>query len=186
MTVTRAPERFTTARLLLRRPALRDLEAVFSRYASDPEVTRYLAWPTHRSLADTEAFLSLSDAEWARWPASSYLVWSSSGEVLLGSTGLAFETDTDAITGYVLARDAWGKGYATEALVAMVRLAGTLGVRRLSAGCHPEHGASQRVLEKGGFSQESLLHRESGFPNLPADARHDVLIYSRRLDGDPG
>jgi RimJ/RimL family protein N-acetyltransferase len=32
---------------------------------------------------------------------------------LLGGAGLAFETSERAMTGYVLARDVWGKGYAT-------------------------------------------------------------------------
>lgn len=192
--MTGAPEYFTTARLALRRPRARDVEAIFLRYASDPEVTRYLAWPTHLSLADTESFLALSDSEWARWPASSYLIWSPGETELLGSTGLSFETATEAITGYVLAVDAWGKGYATEALGAMAELAATLGVRRLSAGCHPDHRVSQRVLEKGKFRRESLIERDSGFPNLPADVSHDLLIYSRptsspdqrTTNGDPG
>jgi RimJ/RimL family protein N-acetyltransferase len=34
---------------LLRRPTLADAGAIFYRYASDPVVTRYLSWPTHRS-----------------------------------------------------------------------------------------------------------------------------------------
>ena len=41
----KGPERFETSRLVLRKPTLADAEAVFIRYASDPEVTRYLGWP---------------------------------------------------------------------------------------------------------------------------------------------
>jgi RimJ/RimL family protein N-acetyltransferase len=52
---------------------------------------------------------------------------------LLGGTGLAFETATVAATGYVLARDALGNGYATEALAAIVVVARDLGVERLYA-----------------------------------------------------
>ena len=47
-----------------------------------------------------------------------------------------------AMTGYVLARDAGGRGYATEALGAMVETTRTPGVRRLYALCHHEHRAS--------------------------------------------
>src|SRR3974390_1278438 len=65
---TKAPETMETDRLLLRRPRQSDAQAVFHRYASDHEVTRYLSWPTHRNVADTLAFLSWSDAEWERWP----------------------------------------------------------------------------------------------------------------------
>jgi hypothetical protein len=49
---------------------------------------------------------------------------------LLGSTGLGFETPTRASTGYVLARDAWGQGYATEALGAIIESASNLGIGR--------------------------------------------------------
>src|ERR1039458_2643767 len=76
-----------TARLRLRKPEVTDAQAIFNRYASDPEVTRYLSWPTHLSLAETVAFLTWSDADWAQWPAGSYLVFSRNGDRLLGGTG---------------------------------------------------------------------------------------------------
>ena len=175
----RAPESLTTSRLRLRRPVAADAAAIFTRYASDPAVTRFLAWPTHRSLADTHAFLALSDGEWSRWPASAYLIELLASEQLLGSTGLTFESATVASTGYVLARDAWGCGYATEALRAMVALAASLGVQRLYAFCHPEHRPSQRVLEKGGLKRDPGMHAYPGFPNLPASGPCEVLRYSR-------
>ena len=176
----KAPESLETRRLYLRRPVASDAEAVFQRYASDPEVTRFLAWPTHRSLDDTRAFLSFADAEWAEWPASAYLIYRHGDDTLLGSTGLSFETAHEAITGYVLARDAWGQGYATETLVAMVDLARSLSVDRLSAGCHPDHQASIRVLEKCDFVLESRLPRTSGFPNLEPGLTQDLLVFGRR------
>jgi RimJ/RimL family protein N-acetyltransferase len=85
------------------------------------------------------------------------------------------------LTGYVLAKDAWGAGIATETLGAMVALAQGLGVRRLYALCHPGHGASVRVLEKGGFSREGLLRRYAVFPNLPLSDPGDALCYARVL-----
>ena len=183
MALLKAPESLATARLQLRRPQADDVEAVFRRYAADPKVTKYLTWPTHRSLAHTHAFLELSNAEWADWSAGAYLVFSRAEGTLLGGTGLSFETATDAVTGYVLAQDAWGKGYATEALIAMVELAATLGVKRLTAGCHPDNRASQRVLDKGGFRQESREHRTSGFPNLALPETQDILLFARIFSG---
>src|SRR5882672_10643929 len=111
----RAPEHLETARLTLRRPGAGDADAIFSRFASDPEVTRYVGWPTHRSAADTRAFLEFSDDHWQRWPAGPYLAWSQTDGTLLGSSGLMFETPQRAATGYVLAADSWRMGYATEA-----------------------------------------------------------------------
>ena len=63
------PVELTTARLLLRRPGSSDVKDIFERYASDPEVTRFLAWPRHQSLRETEAFLQFSEQQWERWPA---------------------------------------------------------------------------------------------------------------------
>ena len=39
----KAAERVETERLILRRPTVHDAAAVFARYASDVEVSRYLA-----------------------------------------------------------------------------------------------------------------------------------------------
>jgi RimJ/RimL family protein N-acetyltransferase len=181
MSSPKAPEVLTTDRLVLRRPRAGDVESIYRRYAGDSDVTKYLAWPTHRSPADTRAFLAFCDDDWARWPASAYLIWSRSKTVLLGSTGLSFETPTEAVTGYVLAQDAWGLGYATESLMAMIGLAPTLGVTRLTAGCHPNHRPSQRVLEKGGFRREALIHRTAGFPNLVAGQSQDLFVYARSV-----
>jgi ribosomal-protein-alanine N-acetyltransferase len=175
----KGPERIETTRLALRRPNLDDAEAVFARYASNPEVTKFLSWPTHRSVEDTRGFLAFSDTEWQRWPAGPYLVESRGAGDLLGSTGLTFESPIIAATGYVLARDAWGLGYATEALAAMVELASQLGVRRLYALCHPEHVRSVHVLEKCGFRRESLFKGYARFPNLKPDQLEDCLCYSR-------
>jgi RimJ/RimL family protein N-acetyltransferase len=173
----KAPETVETARLVLRRPQPSDAAAVFERYAGDAEVTRYLGWPRHRSVADTEAFIAFSDAEWARAPAGPYLIWHE--EQLIGGTGLAFATPYRAQTGYVLARDAWGRGFATEALAAMVELAPSIGVRRLEALCHPDHAASWHVLEKCGFVYEALLARHTVLPNLVPDWPLDLLMYAR-------
>jgi ribosomal-protein-alanine N-acetyltransferase len=174
----RAPERVETTRLRLRKPVPADAEAIFARYASDPEVTRFLSWARHRSLAETRAFLEFSEAEWARWPAGPYLVESREDGALLGGTGFGFETASRASTGYVLAKDAWGRGYATEALRAVVFLARGMGIRRLYALCHPDHAASWHVLEKCGFCREGILRRHSEFPNLSPGEPCDALCYA--------
>ena len=166
-----------TERLLLRRPKPDDAVAMFERYAGDPDVTRFVGWRRHESLSDTRTFLELSDREWERWPAGPYLIVSRRDGSLLGGTGLAFETPHEAATGYVLAKDAWGQGYATEALHAMVDVASRVGVRRLYALCHPDHIASWRVLEKCGFGREREL-RQTELPNLKPGTLLDVLWYT--------
>ncbi len=174
----KAPEQIQTARLLLRRPVPADAESIFHRYASDPIATRYLSWPTHRSVADTQVFLTWDETEWQKWPAGCYLIFRRGDDHLLGSTGLSFKTPTHAATGYVLAQDSWGHGYATEALKAMVELARGTGVGRLEAVCHVDHSASAHVMEKCGFQRQATLLEHTVFPNLTPAVRSDVLAYA--------
>lgn len=174
----KAPERFETLRLVLRRPRQEDAETIFARYASDSRVTRFLGWPRHESVAATRAFLAFSDTQWREWPAGPYLVESRADGRLLGSTGFAFETAYRAATGYVFAEDAWGKGYATEALRAVVEIAREIGLIRLYALCHTENPPSWHVLEKCHFVREGVLRRHSEFPNMAPGVASDVFCYA--------
>jgi ribosomal-protein-alanine N-acetyltransferase len=174
----RAPERIETARLLLRRPTEADADAIFASYASDPLATRFVGWPTHRTVDDTRAFLAYDAAQWEQQPAGAYLVFPREGGPLLGSSGLLFENPLRAMTGYVFAQQDWGRGFATEALAAMVAVARKTGVRRLYAVCHHEHAASTRVLEKCDFAREGVLRGYAIFPNLGTSEPQDVLCYA--------
>jgi ribosomal-protein-alanine N-acetyltransferase len=182
----KAPPLVETPRLVLSAPVTGDAEAVFHRYASDDDVTRYLGWPKHRTVADTQGFLAFSAVQWEREGAGPYLIWARSDGRLLGSTGLGLELGGQASTGYVLARDAWGKGYATEALTAVMEVATDIGVRRLYALCHPQHQASWRVLEKCRFERDGSWNRQVEFPNLAAGTAQHVLCYRRGLDRHAG
>jgi RimJ/RimL family protein N-acetyltransferase len=173
----KAPIHIGTARLILRQPQLSDAATIFERYASDPEVTRFLGWPRHRSVRDTEAFLQFSAQQWDRWPCGPYLIISRTDGELLGSTGLGFHAPHEAMTGYVLAKDAWGKGYATEALAALIDLAPRIGVTRLHALCHPAHRPSRHVLEKCEFVRDDRATRQVEFPNLSSGVQQDALCY---------
>jgi RimJ/RimL family protein N-acetyltransferase len=176
-----APRHLETERLLLSAPTDEDAPEIFERYAGDPDVTRYLRWPRHRALEDTIAFVTASIAEWQRGPAGAYLIRSRSDRRLLGGTGLYVDDAgrSNAVTGYVLAKDAWGKGYATEALRAVVDVARRLGVTRVSAVCHADHGPSHHVLEKCGFFRVGT--RPVEFPNLMPPGVQDALVYRLQL-----
>jgi hypothetical protein len=80
----KAPTHIETTRLVLLQPQASDAASIFERYASDPDVTKFLGWPRHASVTDTQAFLRFSAAEWERWPAGPYLIRSRSDGRLLG------------------------------------------------------------------------------------------------------
>lgn len=127
-------------------------------------------------------FVKFSDNEWEHKPAGPLLIERIDTGALIGSTGLMWDGPATAATGYVLARDSWGQGFATEALGAMVSMANALGVTRLSAQCHPDHASSHAVLRKGGFVLNARFMPAS-FPNL-ADGIQDSLLFVRPPEVD--
>ena len=50
-------QKLETERLLLRRFAESDVDAMYQNWASDPEVTRFLTWPTHAGIEVTKQVL---------------------------------------------------------------------------------------------------------------------------------
>ena len=72
------------------------------------------------------------------------------GSRIVGSCGLG-EHDGQAELGYWIAREHWGKGYATEAARAVLCVAKALGNKRILAGHFADNPASGRVLLKAGF-----------------------------------
>lgn len=59
--------------------------------------------------------------------------------------------------GYFVAQESNGRGLATRAVADVVQFAfGEAGLHRLEAGTLPDNHASQRVLEKNGFSRYGL------------------------------
>lgn len=85
----------------------------------------------------------------------------SSGE-FLGISGILFQEEIDGKDlneiGYLYARKHWGKGYATEAVKALLDYGfNTLGHKTLFTIIDPKNAVSIRVAEKNGFSYEKAI-----------------------------
>jgi ribosomal-protein-alanine N-acetyltransferase len=62
-----------------------------------------------------------------------------------------------AEVGFLLGREAWGEGYALEAMQAVMAYAGARGLKRLLARTHLGNRRSEALLEKLGFEEEGTL-----------------------------
>jgi ribosomal-protein-alanine N-acetyltransferase len=62
-----------------------------------------------------------------------------------------------AEVGFMLGREAWGRGYALEAMQAVLAYAATMGLRRLLARSHLGNRRSDALLERLGFVEEGML-----------------------------
>ncbi|MEP7222737.1 MAG: GNAT family protein [Novosphingobium sp.] len=70
---------------------------------------------------------------------------------VIGGIGLT-DCEGEPELGYWIARQFWGRGFASEAIRAVLRLARTLGHRQVRAGSFVGNPASAQVLAKTGFS----------------------------------
>jgi [ribosomal protein S5]-alanine N-acetyltransferase len=171
------PQEIQTERLLLRPPTEADALRMFKRYSSDPEVCRFLSWAPHRTVDDTIAYLRTTATNVGANPIERLLIFCRETGELLGSIGGPFEQHRVQF-GYCLARDAWGRGYATEAARAFVAtVMRDPAVWRLQAFCDVENRASARVLEKAGLTLEATLKRYMMMPNV-SDQPRDMFLFA--------
>jgi ribosomal-protein-alanine N-acetyltransferase len=173
-----APEILNTDRLMLRRPQLTDVAALFEEYCQDPDVTRYLIWHPHQDLAETLNFLTGCVSRWESGEELTWGITQQGHDRVIGMVACRLRGHA-ADLGYVLARQYWSRGYVTEAVRAVVEWAGHLeSIFRVWAVCDTANGASARVLEKVGMTCEGVLRRWIVHPNVSAEPR-DCFVYSR-------
>lgn len=182
MTVVPAPpvpERFATRRLILRRPVADDAAAIFRDYAQDAEVARFLVWPVHRRLAETDAFLADCAQWWREGSRFPYVITTRERpDQALGMIDIRLD-GTRTHLGYVLGRRHWGRGFMTEALTALVDWSlAQPAIFRAQAFCDIDNLASARVMEKAGMQFEGVLRRWSIHPNISAQPR-DCRLYAK-------
>jgi RimJ/RimL family protein N-acetyltransferase len=125
----------------------------------DPEVMKYVGSPPGpRAAHDTAERMR----QWMRAehdPLGFWVVESRAEGRFLGLCALIrMPAGDDIELAYRVARAAWGRGIASEAAGALVDHAlATLGLPRLVAVTYPDNRASQRVLEKLGFTRDGLV-----------------------------
>ena len=142
---------WTGERITLRRPEKADAGAVFERWASDPEATRFMAWPTHETIEDANTFIQMSNTVWEKYGYGPMLIVHRESGKVIGSAGFMPRDATATDTGYILGKTYWGQGLASEALTLCVEYAPALGIKRLCADIHPSNIASRSVAKKCGF-----------------------------------
>ena len=177
---------FATERLVLRELADSDFDSVHA-YASDPVVVRFMPWGPN-SESDTEDFLKRAQ-DAAKGPARlgyELAVVLRENSTLIGAIGLHREEAeaSEAMLGYCFGQPAWGRGYATEAGLAMIRF-GFAGLKLSSvwAGCDPANQASIRVLEKIGMKFHSRHQHDT---NVRGEWRDSLMFRIQSSEGaDP-
>ena len=175
-----------THRLTLRQFRIGDAEDMFANWASDPEVTRFLTWPTHTGVDITRMVLGdwiprYEDGGFFNWA----IEWKETGRVIGNIAVVRLDENVDAAElGYCRSRSFWGRGIMPEALRAVIDyLFDVVGANRIAA-CHDVNNPrSGRVMDKAGMKPEGIL-RGAGKNNrgICDEAWHAMI----RRDREPG
>lgn len=141
-----------------------------------------MGWTTHRDLEESRTFV---EACINGWRGEEHFAWviEQDGE-LIGMIAAGVK-GRNAGVGYVLAPDAWGQGYASEALAlvseALFQYSPASAIWAL---CVTKNPASVRVLEKCGYQRDKLIPDYFPCPNLGGE-RQDVWRYVRYREQAP-
>lgn len=146
----------TSERLSLRPMTAADASETYVRWLNDPAVNQYSEYRfTTHTLATVRVYLERTCAD---EHTHFFAIVTRDDGRHIGNAKLG-PVDTNhrrASFGIMIGeRDAWGKGYATEALAILERYAfDALGLHKLTAGAVVENVGSVRMLEKRGFTVE--------------------------------
>ena len=172
MVKLKLPQRLETDRLILSRLRYEEAEEIFYTYASKPDATKYLSFPTHQSVADARRFTNYAATAWDANLEFVFGIRLKDSSRFIGTIGVI--NDNGKVNfGYCISPSQWGNGYATEACKAIINiLKRNEFIHRIWTFVDAENEASIKVLMKCGLREEARLSKWFRFVNqnnLPKD-----------------
>ena len=172
-----------TARLILRRAQLSDAQPMFDNWASDPEVTKYLTWPTHENVDTTRWVLD----SWIKgYDSDAYYQWIITlrgDDQPIGSISVVSmdERMEKAEIGYCIGSAWWHRGFTSEAMRAVIDyLFDEVGMNRIEARHDPRNPHSGGVMRKCGMQYEGTARAADRNNQGICDACHYAILASER------
>lgn len=143
-----------TQRLILRPLTVADAQRVFCAWTSDPRVTKYMIYDTHKTVKETREWLESVEAKNDSDVSYNWgFVLKETGE-LIGSGGGYYVPDYDRFSiGYNIMFDYWHKGITTEAMAAIMDfLKNTAKIKKFMSDHAVDNIYSGKVMEKLGLT----------------------------------
>jgi len=150
-------------------------------YSSDIENTRLMVYLPNADINETVRFLENVESEWKKERPGFYEFAILKDEEHIGAVSIYIidEDYTVGEIGWIISKEHWGKGYATEAARAMIDFArNELKLKRIIAHCDSENVASYKVMEKLGMS---FISKTGGRRNRSSDEERQELLYQLEL-----
>lgn len=167
-----------TERLILRRFTPSDAPGMFHGWASDANVTKHLSWNPHQNIEETQ---TLIDHWIQRYDDYCYnwVVERKDTHELIGNISAisVSRRHHNCEIGYCYGSKYWNRGYATEALKAVINyMLDDCEMHVVEAKHHSTNPASGRVMEKAGMTKDAVL-KERRY-HAETDSYCDLVCYS--------
>lgn len=158
--------RIETPRLILRRPVMSDLDAIHNAKVKVwPELQKWMSWAY-----DGQAELNSTRSFITDYKTAICGFDKETGSFVVSSGCDPTDTADEYATGYWVAEEYLGKGYATESTTAVLRYAfGKLNAKAVHIEHYEGNDKSRSVIEKSGFQY----------------VRTDAKSHKRCSDGTP-
>lgn len=150
-------QRIETPRLILRMAQMTDAEPMFRNWASDPEVTKFLTWPTYESVENAYTILDIWTKEYDNPNFYQWMIELKEIGEPIGSISVVHHRDdiAEAEIGYCIGQRWWHKGIMSEALAAVIDfLFSEVGMNRIEAKHDTNNPHSGDVMKKCGMKYE--------------------------------
>ncbi len=165
-----------TERLLLRPLTLDDAPAVF-QWTSDERVTKYMSYPTHTDIRQTEEWIKSTFTDESEWNWAFVL---KSENRVIGTGGIGPNAYMKGYwgIGYNFHYDYWHKGYCTEAMKAVISFVhNELGVNKICSDHTIENPRSGKVMEKCGLK----FHHYGEYSKIDNSKTFKAKFYAMEL-----
>ena len=172
-----------TERLILRRFERSDSKDMFNNWASNPNVTKFMTWPTHLS---EEVSIMVINSWIDQYMNNDFYQWAielKENNQVIGSISIVKidNEKQDFEVGYCLGEKYWNKGITSEAVEKVINfLFNEVGALIVSARHDIDNVASGKVMIKNKMKLDKVLNQseKNGLGKIC-----DVAYYSISKDG---
>ena len=172
-----APNLISAPLVILRRVTPEDAASLF-RLAADPEVMRFMDWPTPMDATAIRSNLESASVAWESGEEYQWVILDPHARDMAGTIAIRPKGHA-ADFGYFLGREFWGRGLAFAAATALLSwLDSQSHILRIWATVDFENARSRRLLERLGLELEGVMRCATFRPNIGGLPR-DTAIYAR-------
>lgn len=149
-----------TERLILRKMTMQDAQSMYTNWANNDEVTRFVTWYPYDNVEDVRKRLIRLEEMYVENNFYSWGIELKESQQLIGEISFVdfSEKHETATLGYIIGKEFWGQGYMAEAVNRLINFAfKDLNLYRIQAFYDVRNPNSGRVMEKAGMKYEGTL-----------------------------